>query len=135
MVLTHKAHIRSYAAPQMTPSRHIPLYLHAGLETLAAPAIMVAPFVLGFGTGATIFCVAIGVLLLGLALQVPGPRRSVPLSSHASLDYALAIFAAIAGLGVGLATGAWEQAIFLVGIGAAMAALTASTRFSASRGA
>jgi hypothetical protein len=119
----------------MTVFRYVPLHLHAGIETLAAPAIMAAPFLLGFGETATAVSVAIGVLLLGLALQIPGPQRAVPLALHAGFDYALAIFASLAGLAIGLASGAWEPAVFLVGIGAAMTALTASTRFSASRGA
>ena len=115
--------------------RSIPLSLHGGLESIAAPAIMAAPFLLGFSRAATILCVLVGVLLFTLALQVPGPRRTVPLAYHASFDYGLAAFAMFAGLALGFATGAWEQAIFLVGIGAALVAMTASTRFSAPRGA
>jgi hypothetical protein len=118
----------------MTLFRHIPLSVHAGVETLASALVMVAPFVLGFGQAATAISVLIGVLLLGLALQIPGPQRSISLASHASFDYALAMFALFSGLALGIGTGLWEQAIFLVGIGAAMVALTASTRFSASRG-
>jgi hypothetical protein len=34
-------------------SRAIPLSIHGALEMLAAPAIMVAPFVLGFEPAAT----------------------------------------------------------------------------------
>jgi hypothetical protein len=117
----------------MTTSRHIPLSIHAGLETLAAPLVMVAPFLLGFGQAATVASIIVGVLLLGLALQIPGPQRSVSLSSHASFDYLLAAFAAISGLTIGVGTGSWEPAIFLVGIGAAQVALTASTRFSSTR--
>ena len=119
----------------MTIFRYIPLWLHAGLETLAGPAVMVAPFVLGFGQAATIVSVLIGVFLITLALQIPGPQRSISLASHASFDYALAVFAMVSGLTVGVATGAWGPAVFLVGIGAALVALTASTRFSAPRGA
>ncbi len=118
----------------MTAFRAIPLSVHAGLEMLAGPAVMAAPFVFGFGQAATILTVLVGFFLVGLALQLPGPRRSIPLAFHASYDYALAIFAVVSGLGVGVASGAWEHAIFLVGIGAAMVALTASTRFSAPRG-
>jgi hypothetical protein len=115
-------------------TRAIPLSVHAGLETLAAPAVMAAPFVLGFGAAATVACIAIGAVLLGLALQVPGPQRVVPLAAHASFDYALAAFAAIAGVMLGLATGSWVATVFLVGMGAAHVLLTASTRFSAPRG-
>ncbi len=117
----------------MTLFRRIPLSLHAGLEMLAAPAIMVAPFLLGFEQEATIISVLVGASLLGLALQVPGPQRSIPLAAHAGFDYALAAFALLGGLGVGFATGAWVPAAFLVGIGSAQVALTAATRFSAPR--
>ena len=119
----------------MTLFRHIPLSVHAGIETLVAPLLMVAPFLLGFGQAATVVSVLVGALLLGLALQIPGPQRSISLASHASFDYALAVFAIVSGLAVGIATGSWEPAVFLAGIGAAMVALTASTRFSAPRGA
>jgi len=119
----------------MSTFRAIPLWLHAGVETFAAPAIMAAPFFFGFGPAASVLCVLVGALLLGLALQLPGPERTVSLSSHATLDYALALFAVAGGLAVGLLTGAWGATIFLVGIGAALAALTASTRFSMPRGA
>jgi hypothetical protein len=115
--------------------RSIPLAVHAAIEVFAAPAIMVAPFLLGFGQAATVVAVTIGALLLGLALQAEGPRRTVPLSAHAGFDYLLAIAAAIAGLVIGLATSEWYAAVFLVGVGAAQVALTASTRFSLARNA
>jgi hypothetical protein len=118
----------------MTLFRYISLPVHAGLETIAAPLIMAAPFVLGFGEAATVISVLVGVLLLSLALQLPGPRRSVSLSAHASFDYALATFAIAAGIALGFATDAWTATAFLVGIGAAQVALTASTRFSAQHG-
>lgn len=115
--------------------RGIPLSAHAGIEALAGPLLMAAPFVLGFGQAATIVSVAVGALLIALALQVPGPARAIPIAHHASFDYALAMFAAVAGLALGLTTGAWGQAVFLVGTGAALVALAAATRFSAPRGA
>jgi hypothetical protein len=115
--------------------RSIPLAVHAAIEVIAAPAIMVAPFVLDFGQAATVVAVTIGALLLGLALQAEGPRRTVPLSAHAGFDYLLATAAAIAGLVIGLVTSEWYAALFLVGIGAAQVALTASTRFSLARSA
>jgi hypothetical protein len=102
---------------------------------LAAPAIMVAPFLLGFGQAATVASVLLGALLLGLALQVEGPRRSVPLSAHAGFDYLLAVAATLGGLVIGLGTDEWSAGVFLVGVGVAMVALTASTRFSIARGA
>jgi hypothetical protein len=115
--------------------RGIPLSIHGALEMIAAPAIMVAPFLLGFGTGATVATVLIGALLLGLSLQAEAPQRSVPLSAHAGFDYMLAALAVVSGVAIGLAAGEWHAGIFLVGIGAAQVVLTAATRFSAPRSA
>ena len=115
--------------------RAISLSVHGALEVLAAPAVMAAPFVLGFGAAATMIAVAIGALLLGLALQVESPRRTVPVSAHEGFDYVLATVALAGGLGVGLATGEWIAGIFLVGVGVAQVMLTAMTRFSVARGA
>ena len=119
----------------MTLTRGIPLSIHGAIEVIAAPAIMVAPFVLGFGQVATVITIALGALLLTLALELESSRRAVPLSAHAGFDYALALTAMLAGLGFAIATGAVAESLFLVGIGVAQVALTASTRFSLARGA
>ena len=119
----------------MTLSRAIPLPVHLAIETLAGPAIMVAPFLLGLGQAATVVAVFVGTVLLGLAFQAAGPRRTIPLSAHAGFDYVLAALTALAGLAIGIATGEWVSGIFLVGIGVGMVALTASTRFSLPLGA
>ena len=115
--------------------RGIPVTVHSAIEVIAAPAVMAAPFVLGFGAAATILSVAIGALLLTLALQVESPSRNVPLSAHADFDYALAFTAIVGGAAVGLVTGEIASTLFLVGVGAAMAILTASTRFTIARSA
>lgn len=115
--------------------RGIPLSVHSVLEMFAAPAIMVAPFLLGFGLAATVLAVAIGIALIGLALQADGSGTAVPLSAHAGFDYTLATAAAVGGVAVGLVTGEWAAGVFLVGIGVAQIALTASTRFTAIRSA
>ena len=115
-------------------TKAIPLPIHGALEMFAAPAIMAAPFLLGFGPAATVITVGLGALLLGLALQVEGSGRGIPVSAHAGFDYTLALVAAIGGLAVGLILGEPVAGIFLVGIGVAMVALTASTRFTAARG-
>jgi hypothetical protein len=114
----------------MTLTRAIPISVHGALEVFAAPAIMAAPFLLDFGQAATIVAVTFGVLLLGLALQVEGPRRTIPLSAHAGFDYVLAIFAAFSGLAIGIGSGEWSATAFLVGIGVAQVALASVTRFS-----
>ena len=114
--------------------RAISLQVHGALEMLAAPAIMVAPFVLGFGLAATVICVTIGVLLLGLSLHAESPSRTVPMSAHSGFDLSLATVGLAGGLAVGFSTGDWVAGAFLVGIGAAQVALTAMTRFTAARG-
>ena len=115
-------------------TRAISLPAHSALEMFAGPAIMVAPFALGFGPAATAVAVAIGALLIGLALSNEG-RSTISLAAHRELDYALAVAALAAGAALGLATGIWNEAIFLAGVGAALAALTVGTRFSSVRGA
>lgn len=119
----------------MKPFRGITSDVHGAVETFAAPAVMAAPFVLGFGQFAAAVAIAYGAVLLGLALSLFGPRRSIPLSAHADLDYAVASFAVFGGLIAGIATGDGIASIFLVGAGLAHMALTAATRFSVPRGA
>ena len=119
----------------MAVSRAIPLSAHAAIEMVAAPAIIAAPWLLGFGSAATVVGFAIGAILLGLAVQAAGPGRTIPLSAHAGFDYMLAAVAGISGLAIGITTGEWAQGILLVGIGVALVALTASTRFSVPAGA
>ena len=113
--------------------RGISLTVHSAIEVIAAPVLMVAPFVLEFGTAAMVISVFLGVMLLGLALQVEDPSRSVPVSAHAGFDYLLAFAAVVAGLAIGISTDEWYASIFLVGFGAAQALLTASTRFTLAR--
>jgi len=115
-------------------TKAISLPIHGALEMLAAPAVMVAPFLLGFGPAATVITVGFGALLLGLALQVEGAGRGIPVSAHAGFDYTLALAAAIAGISVGLILDERIAGIFLVGIGVAMVTLTAATRFTGPRG-
>jgi hypothetical protein len=115
--------------------RAIPLSTHGAIEVVAAPAIMAAPFLFGFGEAATVISVAIGAVVLGLALQLEAPSRSIPLSAHAGFDYLLAGAATAGGLAIGLISGEWAATGFLAGIGVALATLAASTRFSAPRGA
>jgi hypothetical protein len=114
--------------------RYVPLSVHGMLEVLFAPVIMAAPFVLGMGPAATVVCFMIGAILLGLSLSLID-RSVIPLTAHAEFDYVLALFAVAAGVAIGIATGDVAATIFLVGVGVAQTALTASTRFSVPRGA
>jgi hypothetical protein len=115
-------------------SRGIPIDIHGAVETFAAPAIVAAGFLLGFGEAAGVIAFVFGVLLFGLALSIFGGRGAVPLHAHEGFDYLLAGSAAAAGIAIGIVSGDLPATIFLVGIGLAHMALTAMTRFSAPRG-
>jgi hypothetical protein len=115
--------------------RGIPISVHSAVEMFAAPAIMVAPFVLGFGPAATVLAVLLGVALLGLALALETPNRTMPLRAHAGFDHLLALAAVTGGIAVGVVADEWNAAVFLAGIGVALVALSAATRFSTARSA
>jgi hypothetical protein len=121
----------------MSVLRAIPIQVHAALEVVAAPLLFVAPFALGFSQLAGALSIALGVLLIGLALSIygEGDRGTVPLVAHAGLDYTLAAITITIGIVVGLAAGDVIATTFLVGFGTAHMALTASTRFSRPLGA
>lgn len=113
----------------MTP-RAVSLSTHTLIEILAAPALMAAPFFLDFGALAGAASLALGAMLMGLAISTATEDRSIPLSAHASFDHAIALLALVAGIVAGIA-GEPVATVFLVGFGTAHLALTAVTRFSA----
>ena len=120
----------------MSLFRAVPIYVHAALEVVAAPLLIAAPFALGFSDLAGALSIALGVLLIGLAVSVydEGDRGSLPLSAHAGLDYTLAAATVAVGIVAGIG-GDYIATAFLVGFGSAHMALTASTRFSRPLGA
>jgi hypothetical protein len=120
----------------MSLFRAVPIYVHAAIEVIAAPLLIAAPFALGFSDLAGALSIALGVLLIGLAVSVygEGDRGSLPLSAHAGLDYTLAAATVAAGVVAGIG-GDYIATVFLVGFGSAHTALTASTRFSRPLGA
>ena len=115
--------------------RSIPLHIHGALEVLAAPLLIVAPFVFGFGNVAGAVSIAIGAVLLGLAVSITDDRGSIPLRAHAELDYAIATTTIVAGIVLGIVTGNALVTAFMAGFGALHIGLTASTRFSRPLGA
>lgn len=117
--------------------KSIPIGVHSALEVLAAPLLLVAPFLLGFGPLAGAVSIALGALLIGLAVSIyggDGQAASVSLAAHAGLDHVLAGVTIAVGLGL-LITGHLAAAIFMVGFGLAHLALSASTRYSRPLGA
>ena len=113
----------------------IPIDVHGALEVLAAPLLIVAPFVLGFGHVASAVSIALGAVLIGLAISIQDEHGPIPLRAHAELDYTIATVTIAAGIVLGITTGNPVVAAFMVGFGALHIALTASTRFSRPLGA
>ena len=111
-------------------SRAIPLTAHSAVEALAAPLLMAAPLLLGFGGWAAVACFGLGAVLMGIALSTAADERSIPLRTHASLDRLLAAVTIGIGLVIGIATEEVIATVFMVGFGAAHLALAASTRYS-----
>lgn len=72
----------------------IPGFVHAVIEYLAAAVFIVAPFVLGFDSGAaTAVSIVVGVVVLFVVATTDGPlglSRQIPIGAHVVLDYALA---------------------------------------------
>ena len=112
-------------------ARSISIPTHVLIEIVAAPLLMAAPFLLGFDLATGAVALALGTLLMALAISAVTDQRTIPLSAHASFDYALAVATIVAGLVFGVATSDPVATAFLVGFGAAHLALTASTRYSA----
>jgi hypothetical protein len=114
----------------MTLFRAIPLAIHGVIEIVAASVLIAAPFLLGFGYEAGAASLALGTMLMGLALSTHGEHRTVPLTAHAGFDYVISGLAIIVGLVLAVGGAPLVATVFLVGFGAAHMALTASTRFS-----
>ena len=109
------------------------MHVHGALEVLAAPVLLAAPFVFGFGVAAAALSIALGVLLTGLAVSIyggEGNTASLPLTAHAGFDYALAAVTIGIGTLIGVATDDFAATVFMVGFGSAHLALAASTRYS-----
>jgi hypothetical protein len=116
----------------MNSLKAIPIGVHGAVEVLAAPLLIVAPFVLGFGYLAGALSIALGVLLIGLAVSIfgdGGERANVPLTAHAGLDQLLAAITIVVGAAL-LIVGELAAGIFMVGFGSGHLALSASTRYS-----
>lgn len=110
----------------------IPRFLHGFIEYGAAVLFLVAPFVLGFDSGAaTAASIITGVIVLGLAASTEGPTsliNYVPLAAHVVLDFALAgvLIALPFILGFSDET---DPTVFFIAIGVLHLLITIGTRF------
>jgi hypothetical protein len=106
-------------------NRSISLSLHSALELLGGLALLVGPFLLGAGPAGLVAGVALGALVVGMALAGPD---ALPLSAHQSFD--LMLVAALAGGGFGLAvSGDLAGGFVLAVVGALQLALVWLTRW------
>jgi hypothetical protein len=115
----------------MTALRLISLPTHAALELAGGLIVMAAPFLLGFSPAGLIVSVALGALIVGLALSaVPVEGRATPISAHFAYDRGLAIGLLGGALVLGLA-GDFAASLFLAAAAFAQALLNVTTRYSA----
>jgi hypothetical protein len=112
-------------------TRAIPLSAHAAIEIVLAPLLIAAPFFLDLGQAGGAISLALGTLLMGLAISTATDTRTIPVSAHAGFDFAVGALALFSGLLLGIAGGGAMATAFLAGFGAAHLALTAMTRYSA----
>jgi hypothetical protein len=115
-------------ASAMTALRLISLPAHGALELLLGLAALVAPFVAGFAPAGLLVSVALGVLLVGLALSTTDV--SLPVTAHFAFDHTLALATVGAALLLGL-SGDRVAAVTIGTIGLAQVVLNLSTRYAA----
>ena len=115
----------------MTAFRLISLPAHGAFELLIGFGLMVAPFLLGFGGGATVIAIVVGALVVGLALGAAvGDTGAIDIAAHYAYDIGISLGL----LGAALASAiAGDQPAALVFLGAAVAqtGLNVTTRYSA----
>jgi hypothetical protein len=115
----------------MTAFRLISLPAHGALELLAGLFTMAAPFLFGFTPAGVVVSVAIGAVLVGLSLATASTEQgSLPIAAHFAFDRGLVIGLVGASAFVGLA-GDVGAALVLALVGAALLALSLTTRYSA----
>jgi hypothetical protein len=114
----------------MTLARLIPLDVHGALETALAALMIVAPFALGFTSGALVMSVVAGSLLLAVAVSSQTGGSSVlPLSSHAAVDACFTMALAIGAAGFAL-SGDVTAGLFFAASALAITLLASLTRYS-----
>jgi hypothetical protein len=116
----------------MTAFRLISIGLHGALELVVGVALLVAPFALGFGPAATVASVAVGALVVGLALGAATLDEGGSVSSHYAYDWGAVLGLALGGVILALAGSAIAGLTF-AGAALAMTALALITRYSVGR--
>ena len=113
----------------------IPLFAHGVVEYVAAVVLIVAPFVLGFESGAaTALSIVVGVVILAIAAATDGPTslvNQIPRSAHVALDYVLVVVLIALPFLAGFSGETAPTALFIV-LGVAHLLITIGTRFRSS---
>jgi hypothetical protein len=108
------------------------MHVHAVLETILAPVLIVAPFAFGFSASALVASVLFGVLLMGAALStgaaLAGQDGGLRVSAHASLDLGLAAAAAVCSFAFGF-TGDPVAGLFFGAVAILQGFLATATRY------
>jgi hypothetical protein len=117
----------------MTLLRLIPIHVHAVLETILAPVLIVAPFAFGFSAPALVASVVLGVVLMGTALStgasLAGQDGGLRVSAHASLDLGLALAAAVCSFAFGFTVDP-VAGLFFGAVALLLSFLATTTRYS-----
>ena len=113
----------------------IPLFAHGVVEYVAAALLIVAPFVLGFESGAaTALSIVVGVVILAIAAATDGPTslvNQIPRSAHVALDYVLVVVLIALPFLAGFSGETAPTALFIL-LGVAHLLITIGTRFHSS---
>jgi len=112
----------------MNTKRNLSLETHGAVEVFAGLAMLLAPVVLGFAPAGLIVSVALGTLLVGMALTLTGTRGAI-IVWHRDFDSLFVIATAVAALALALA-GEWTASIFFAALVAVQSALHVGTRYA-----
>jgi hypothetical protein len=117
----------------MTALRLISLPLHGAFEMLVGFLVMAAPVALHMSAAAGVVGIAVGTLMVGLALSSTASeadgRRTMTISAHYSFDYGLAFGLLGSAAVLGLAGDRVAAAFFAV-TALAQLALNLTTKYS-----
>ena len=108
------------------------MQVHAVLETILAPVLIVAPFAFGFSAPALVASVVLGVVLMGTALStgamLAGQDGGLRVSAHASLDLGFALAALACSIGFGFLQDP-VAGVFFGAVAILQAVLATTTRY------
>jgi hypothetical protein len=115
-------------------TKPLTIEIHAALELALGAALILVPYAIGLPPASILAGIAIGGLVAGLAISGSDPRSrgGLPLSAHATYDWAAATGLICAGIVLGFAAGPPSLIVFLAA-GLAEFTLAASTSYSATR--